>query len=51
MSRVGFGNGHFLADLAMGIPDPEMRERFKQGRYEPLHAPSVKGWRKLAGRK
>lgn len=49
--KAGTGNGAFLADLAMGVPDATMRERFKAGEYPELHKPSVKGWRNLAGRK
>ena len=47
---IGQGNALFLADLAERIPDTEMRLRFTQGRYEPLHTPSIAGWRRLAGR-
>lgn len=49
--KAGTGNGAFLADLAMGVPDQTMRERFKAGEYAPLHTPSIPGWRNLAGRK
>lgn len=30
---------------------PTHRARFKAGRYNPIHTPSIQGWRKLAGRK
>lgn len=47
---IGHGNAAFLADLATNVSDATMRERFKAGSYNPLHTPSVKAWRKLAGR-
>ena len=49
-NRVGGGNANFLADLAMNVSDEVMRVRWKAGDYEPIHRPSVAGWRKLAGR-
>ncbi len=50
MANVGAGNAQFLADLADKVPTDVMRERYKSGRYAPLHTPSVTGWRRLAGR-
>ena len=50
-AKAGTGNAAFLADLAEGVPDAVMRERFKRGEYPDLHRASVKGWRTLAGRK
>ncbi len=49
-ANAGQGNAYFIADLAAGVPDEEMRSRFKAGRYPFLHIASVQGWRKLAGR-
>lgn len=49
-SPTGQGNARFLADLAMGVTDADMRRRFKDGQYADLHRPSVEGWRRLAGR-
>lgn len=49
-ARPGHGNARYLADLALGTPDAEMRSKFKQGFYPDLHIPSLKAWRKLAGR-
>lgn len=48
--NVGYGNAMFLCDLADGVSDPIMRERFKRGDYPDLHIPSVAGWRRMAGR-
>ena len=48
--RVGSGNAMFLSDLAVGVPDQTMWERFKAGDYPDLHTPSLKAWRNLAGR-
>lgn len=47
---AGKGNALFLADLADGVPDAEMRARWKRGEYPDLHQPSIAGWRSLAGR-
>lgn len=44
------GNAAFLADLAEGVSDAEMRARWKRGEYPDVHLPSVSGWRKLSGR-
>lgn len=41
----------FLADLAMGVSDAEMRIRWKANEYGKLRTQDVKGWRKLAGRR
>lgn len=49
--RVGYGNAMFIADLTMGVPDEVMRAKYKAGEYPDLHLPSVKGWRRLAGRR
>lgn len=49
-AKAGTGNGAFLADLAEGVPDQVMRERFKRGEYPDLHKPSITPWRTLAGR-
>lgn len=50
INRVGGGNANFLADLADNVSDEVMRERWKAGEYEPIHMPSVAGWRRLSGR-
>lgn len=49
--KVGHGNAHLLADLAMGVPDGEMRERWKRGEYGKPRTEYVAGWRDMAGRK
>ena len=49
--NAGYGNAMFLADLAEGVSDAEMRARWQRGDYPDIHRPSVAGWRKLAGRK
>lgn len=53
--KVGHGNGNFLADLALGVPDAAMRQRWTEGEYDTPdgrkpRADYVKGWRELAGR-
>lgn len=48
--KVGHGNAHFLADLAAGVPDDEMRERWKRGEYGKPRNDYVAGWRDMAGR-
>lgn len=48
--KVGLGNALFLADLAIGTPDLEMRAKFTAGKYPDIHRPSIKEWRRLAGR-
>lgn len=40
----------FIADLTIGIPDDEMRKRYRAGDYGKLRPDDIKGWRKLAGR-
>ncbi len=50
-AKVGTGNALFLADLAMGVSDTEMRERFRQGRYEGMGIRFIEGWRAARGRK
>lgn len=49
-NRVGQGNGNFLADLAEHVPDGVMRARFQAGEYDPIHLPSIAGWRRMVGR-
>lgn len=52
--KVGEGPGIFLADLALKVPDDEMRARWRQGQYGTgkmaPRADLVSQWRKLAGR-
>lgn len=48
--KIGGGNAKFLADLAEGVPDETMRQRYKAGEYPDLHTPSIPAMRKLAGR-
>lgn len=53
--KVGEGNGKFIADLHMNVPDAVMRERWKAGEYNTPdgrkpRADYVAGWRQLAGR-
>lgn len=52
--KPGEGPGIFLADLALNVPDDEMRTRWRQGLYGTgkmaPRADLVAGWRKAAGR-
>lgn len=48
--QPGHGNARYLADLALGTPDADMRRKYREGFYPDLHLPSLPGWRKLAGR-
>jgi hypothetical protein len=53
--RPGQGNGAFIADLHLNVPDPVMRERWRAGAYDQPdgrkpRAEYVAGWRRLAGR-
>ena len=54
--KVGVGNAHFLADLADGVSDAEMRKRWAAGHYDGPDGRKpredyVRGWRELNGRK
>lgn len=49
-AQIGRGNAHFIADLAIGITDTQMRAKFTAGDYPDLHTASVVGLRRLAGR-
>lgn len=48
---VGYGNAMFLCDLAEGVSDATMRDRFKAGAYPHIHRASIDGWRRLNGRR
>jgi hypothetical protein len=48
--RIGHGNAKFIADLAMGVSDAELRRRWERGEYAGIGKQFVAGWRKLAGR-
>jgi hypothetical protein len=48
--KVGEANGKFLADLALGISDAELRRRWEAGDYQGIGARFVTGWRAMAGR-
>lgn len=48
--RPGEGAGKFLADLAEGISDAEMRKRWVAGEYGSPRPDLVREWRKLSGR-
>jgi hypothetical protein len=49
--KVGEGNGRFIADLAEGVSDAELRRRYRNGDYGKLRPDYVTGWRIMAGRK
>lgn len=49
-AKSGWGNGLFLADLAVNISDAELRENIKRGKYPDLNFKYVNEWRRLRGR-
>lgn len=49
-NRIGEANAKFLADLATGVSDDELRKRWKAGEYQGIGEQFVAGWRRLAGR-
>lgn len=49
-TKPGTGNARFLADLAEGVSDAQMRKKFKNGEYPDLGIQYIDGWRQLVGR-
>ena len=53
--RPGQGNGNFIADLHLNVPDETMRHRWREGHYDTPtgckpRSEYVAGWRAMAGR-
>ena len=49
-TRVGYGNALFLADLATGATDTDLKSNIRAGKYPELAMRFVNGWRAMMGR-